>query len=64
MARSLEEGFEAHALLVSDVEQGDENHGRRRFSVVFGPADERLPRIQVIVDLVTQDVVGVKMGAV
>lgn len=63
VARSLEEGYEAHALLVSDVEQGDEHHGTRRFSVVFGPAEERLPRVHVVVDLGSEQVVGVKMGA-
>jgi hypothetical protein len=61
--RSLEERFEAHALLVSDVAQGDEHHGSRRFSVVFGSRDERLPRVHVVADLVTEQVVGVKMGA-
>jgi hypothetical protein len=63
VARSLEDGFEAHALLVSDVEQGDEHQGSRRFSVVFGPADERLPRVHVVVDLGSEEIVGVKMGA-
>lgn len=47
----LDEGYDGHVLCVSDVEPGDENHGRRRFSVVFGPADERLPRIHAVVDL-------------
>jgi hypothetical protein len=63
VGRSLEDAFEAHALLVSDVEQGDEHHGHRRFSVVFGQAEERLPRVHVIVDLISQGVIDVKMGA-
>lgn len=47
----LDEGYDGHVLCVSDVEPGDEHHGRRRFSVVFGPADERLPHIHAVVDL-------------
>lgn len=59
VASELDDGYEAHALLVSAVEQGDEHHGTRRFSVVFGPPTERLPRVHVIVDLVTEEVLRV-----
>ena len=56
----LDEGHDGHVLLVSDVEPGDENHGRRRFSVVFGPADERLPRIHAVVDLGSERLMWVR----
>ena len=47
----LERGYEAQTLLVSAVDPGDEHYGERRFSVVFGPPDERLPRVHCVVDL-------------
>jgi hypothetical protein len=59
IADRIEPRYEAQALLVSAVDVGDEHHGRRRFSVVFGPADERLPRIHSIVDLTTEELVSV-----
>lgn len=55
----LRPGYEAHALLVSAVEPGDEHYGRRRFSVVIGPEDERLPRIHAVVDLGSEKLVWV-----
>jgi hypothetical protein len=55
----LEEGFAAHTLLTSAVEPGDEHHGRRRVSVVFGPPDERLPRVHAVVDLGSRNLVWV-----
>lgn len=53
----LRDDFDAHALLVSDVADGDEHFGRRRFSVVFGYPDERLPRVNAVVDLMSEEVV-------
>jgi hypothetical protein len=54
----LEDGFEATAILTSDVEPGDRHHGRRRFAVGFGPPDERMPRIRVLVDLGAETVLA------
>ncbi|RLU77117.1 hypothetical protein CTZ27_38240 [Streptomyces griseocarneus] len=45
-------------LLTSDVEEGDEHYGHRRAYVGFGPPDERLPRVRVIVDLGEERVLG------
>jgi hypothetical protein len=55
----LAEGFEATALLASSVEPGDRHYGRRRVAVGFGPPDERLPRVRVLVDLGTEEVLAV-----
>jgi hypothetical protein len=57
--RHLGEGFEANALLASAVEPGDRHYGRRRIVVGFGPADERLPRVRVLVDLSAEKVLAV-----
>ena len=59
VADRLQPDFEAHALLTSGVEPGDEHYGRRRFSVVFGPSDERLPRVHSVVDLGSEELVWV-----
>ncbi|MCC2274305.1 hypothetical protein LKL35_02465 [Streptomyces sp. ET3-23] len=45
-------------LLAGDVAEGDEHHGHRRAYVGFGPPDERLPRVRVIVDLGEERVLG------
>ncbi|MFI1252273.1 hypothetical protein ACH4U6_00505 [Streptomyces netropsis] len=45
-------------LLTSDVAEGDEHHGHRRAYVGFGPPDERLPRVRVVVDLGEERVLG------
>jgi hypothetical protein len=58
----LSDGWEATAILASDVAPGDLHYGRRRFVVGFGPADERLPRIRALVDLSAERVVGVDVG--
>jgi hypothetical protein len=55
----LQPGYEAHTLLTSAVEPGDEHYGRRRVSVVFGPPDERLPRVHAVVDLGSRNLVWV-----
>ncbi len=49
-------------LLTSDVGEGDRHHGRRRAYVGFGPPDERLPRVRVIVDLGEERVVETDAG--
>jgi hypothetical protein len=59
VAERLEDDFEATAVLTSDVELGDLHHGRRRFAVGFGPPDERMPRIRVLVDLGAEAVLAV-----
>ncbi len=46
-------------ILVSAVEPGDRHHGTRRIAVSFGRPDERLPRVQALVDLGAQRVLGV-----
>jgi hypothetical protein len=53
------DGFEATALLTSSVEPGDRHYGRRRVVVGFGPSDERLPRVRVLVDLGAEEVLAV-----
>jgi hypothetical protein len=58
----LANGWEAAAILASDVARGDLHYGRRRFVVGFGPADERLPRIRALVDIGTERVVRVDVG--
>lgn len=55
----LRPDYAAHALLTSAVELGDEYYGRRRVSVVFGPPDERLPRVHAVVDLGSRNLVWV-----
>jgi hypothetical protein len=55
----LDDGWTANALLASGVGVGDRYHGQRRLVVVFGPADERLPRVRALVDLARDEVVGV-----
>lgn len=62
VARQLADDFFAEALLVSVVEPGDEHYGRRRFSVVFGPPEERLPRVNAVVDLLDGSVVSAHFG--
>ncbi|MGH3519129.1 MAG: hypothetical protein ACRDQ7_17255 [Haloechinothrix sp.] len=59
----LEADFDAHALLTSDVAPGDEHYGRRRFSVVFGYPDDRLPRVHAVVDLGSEELVWVHCRA-
>jgi hypothetical protein len=58
VARRVTDGFLPMVLLTSDVEPGDEHWGRRRAYVGFGPPDERLPRLRVIVDLGAGEVVA------
>ncbi len=58
VAALLGDNFEAQALLLSAVEPGDEHYHTRRFSVVFGPPDERLPHVNAVVDLVTREVLS------
>jgi hypothetical protein len=55
----LVDGYEATALLASSVEPGDRHYGHRRVVVGFGPPDERLPRVRVLVDLGTEEVLAV-----
>jgi hypothetical protein len=49
----------ANALLASSVEPGDRYYGRRLIVVVFGPPDQRLPRVRALVDLSSRQVLGV-----
>jgi hypothetical protein len=58
VAPHLSEEWVANALLTSDVSPGDQYYGQRRVVVVFGPPDERLPRVRVLVDLQTDAVLG------
>jgi hypothetical protein len=58
VAPHLSEEWVANALLTSDVSPGDQYYGQRRVVVVFGPAEERLPRVRVLVDLATNAVLG------
>ena len=55
----LDDGWTANALLASGVGVGERYYGQRRLVVVFGPADERLPRVRALVDLARNEVVGV-----
>ena len=61
VAEHLMDGYEATAILASDVESGDRHHGHRRFVVGFGPADERQPRIRALVDLGAERVLAVEV---
>ncbi|GAA3623800.1 hypothetical protein GCM10022419_131830 [Nonomuraea rosea] len=58
VARRLRPEYQAFVLLVSAVEHGDEHYRQRRAYVGFGPEDERMPAVRVIVDLGTKRVVG------
>lgn len=58
VAPHLSEEWVANALLTSDVSPGDQYYGQRRVVVVFGPPEERLPRVRVLVDLATDAVLG------
>lgn len=51
---------EPMAILTSDVEPGDRHHGRRRFSVGFGPGDERQPRVRTLIDLGDERVLAIE----
>lgn len=59
----LERDWTANALLASGVSPGDRYFGRRLLVVVFGPADERLPRVRCLVDLSSGDVLGMDVHA-
>jgi hypothetical protein len=59
VAPNLTGDDEANALLASSVERGDRYYGRRLIVVVFGRVDERLPRVRVLVDLSSREVLGV-----
>jgi hypothetical protein len=63
VARELEDGFEAMAILASAVEAGDLHYGRRRLDLGFGPADERMPRVRALVDLGEERVLAVGCSA-
>jgi hypothetical protein len=60
VAEHLVDDYEATALLTSDVEPGDLHYGSRRFVVGFGPADERQPRVRVLVDVGAERVLTVE----
>jgi hypothetical protein len=59
VAPHLADGYEATALLTSSVEPGDQHYGHRRVVVGFGPPEERLPRVRVLVALATEEVLAV-----
>ena len=61
--RHLAEGYEATALLTSSVEPGDRHYGHRRVVVGFGPPEERLPQVRVLVDLGTEEVLAVDISS-
>jgi hypothetical protein len=60
----LRDDYEAMPILTSDVESGDRHHGRRRFVVGFGPADERQPRVRTLVDLGAERVLAVETSEI
>lgn len=60
VAEQMADGWEATAILASDVEPGDRHYGSRRFIVGFGPADERMPRVRALVDLGVERVLAVE----
>jgi hypothetical protein len=47
----VQDDSQAMVLLTSVVERGDQDYGRRRVLVAFGPPEERLPRLRALVDL-------------
>jgi hypothetical protein len=60
----LEPDWTVNALLTSSVSAGDRHFGQRMIVVVFGPADERLPRVRCLVDLGRDEAVGLHVRAV
>jgi hypothetical protein len=59
LADRLTEDLEPMPILTSAVEQGDRHYRTRRIIVGFGRLDERLPRLQALVDLGSERVLGV-----
>ncbi len=60
----VQSDWPANALLTSSVSAGDRYFGRRLVVVVFGPADERLPRVRCLVDLGREETVGLHVRVV
>jgi len=64
IASDLPDGFEAVAILASDVDAHERFYGGRYLAVGFGPADERMPRVRAIVDLSRERVLAVSTDGV